>query len=649
MRGDPDSSGMAALIAVLIPAVAVAALGCAAQRAAAEPAQGEDLTRLSLADLANVQVTSVLKSPEPLSQAAASVFVITHDAIVRSGVSTLIGALRLAPNLLVTQYGSNNFVIAARGFGGNPSAQNFSNKLLVLIDGRSVYSPLYSGIYLDTLDVVMDDIERIEVISGPGATLWGANAMNGVINIITRTAYLTDDALLRADAGNQVRLLSARYGDKISDETSFRVYGKGFWRDTEKLADGSDANDGWGKGQAGFRLDRSGDRDRLTLQGDVYRGTENQPATGDLLVAGGNALVHWQHLSERSTVDLKAYADQTERVGPIGDGAFVLHTYDLELQQTLTAGSRQTLVWGAGERLNSYGITDTATLLFSPPQRSLSLANVFAQDTLSIGRSFKFTAGLKLEDDPYTGWSTLPDARMSFTLSDGSVLWGAASRAIRSATPFDHDVIEKLGTVEFLTGNAGFSPERVSAYEAGYRSRPASNFSLSVSAFFNVYDDLRSIEARSATVLLPLQWGNMMRGDTWGVEAWANWQVNDWWVLSPGLTALHESLSYKPGASQLLGIAEAGDDPSTHGVIRSSMNLGRRVTLDLALRYVGALPDPALRAYTEMDGRVAWQAGRELELALSGSNLLHPSHEEFPAPAGERIGRSVLVEALWRH
>ncbi len=615
-----------------------------AQGVPADPAQ-PDLTRLSLADLSNVEVTSVLKSPEPLSQAAASIFVITHEAIMRSGATTIAGALRLAPNLLVTQYGSNNISVSARGFGGNPVAQNFSNKLLILVDGRSVYSPLFSGVYLDTLDVVMDDVDRIEVISGPGATLWGANAMNGVINIITRTAYLTDDTLVRADAGNQVRLASVRFGDRADDETSYRVYGKAFWRDTDRLADGASANDGWGKGQAGFRMDHSSERDSFTLQGDVYRGTEHQEATDDLLVVGANALVHWQHRNDWSNIDFKAFADQSERIGPIGSGAFVLHTYDAEFQQTVGLGAHS-FVWGAGERLNSYDITNTA-LIFSPASRNLTLGNIFAQDTLSLG-SLKITAGVKFEDDPYTGFSTLPDLRLSWSLPDGTVLWGAASRAIRAVTPFDHDVIEKLGDLVYLTGDSSFAPERVSAYEVGYRSRPAGNFSLSVAGFYNVYDDLRSIEATPVT-FVPLRWGDLLRGDTYGIEAWANWQITDWWVLSPGLTSMRELLSYKPGSSQILGLSEVTDDPGGHGVLRSSMNLGRNVTFDLALRYIASLPQPALAAYTEMDARVAWQVNKYLEVGLIGSNLLHPRHLEFAPPNGEEITRSVLAEALWRY
>jgi len=614
-----------------------------------DPTQIEDLTRLSLSDLANVQVTSVLKSPEALSQAAASIYVITHEAIVRSGVNSLAGALRLAPNLLVTQYGASSYIVSARGFGGNPVAQNFSNKLLLLIDGRSVYSPLFSGIYLDSLDVVVDDIDRIEVISGPGATLWGANAMNGVINIITRTAYLSDGTLVRADAGNEQRALTARYGGKTSDETSYRVYLKGSDRSAEELPDGASADDAWGKAQAGFRIDRATERDRFTLQGDAYRGTENQQGEGDLRITGANVVAHWQHHGEGADTDLKAYVDQSERIGPIGGGAFVLHTYDVEFQQSAAAGSTQALVWGAGERVNSYGITDTATLLFVPAARQLSLANVFGQDTIALGQSLKLTGGVKFEDDPYTGWATLPDGRLSWTLHDGSVIWGAASRAIRAATPFDREVVEKLGTVVYLTGDPDFLPERVSAYELGYRSRPASNFSLSVAGFYNVYDDLRTIETASSSVFLPLVWGNQMRGDTYCVEAWANWQIADWWLVSSGVTAMRKLLSFKPGASGLLGLAEAADDPNGHASLRSSMNFGSRLTFDAVVRYVGSLPDPALRAYAEMDARIAWQAGKFLELSLGGANLLHARHYEFPAPNGAAISRSVVAEALWRN
>ncbi len=313
----------------------------------------------------------------------------------------------------------------------------------------------------------------------------------------------------------------------------------------------------------------------------------------------------------------------------------------------MALGSSQSAVWGAGERLNNYAITDAAALLFRPSSRALTLGDVFAEDTASIGKALQLTLGVKLEDDPYSGWAVLPDARASWYVTDQSMLWAAGSRSIRSPTPFDVDVVEKAGATVFLTGNSGFRPERVSAYEVGYRQQLSSIATLSVSSFYDYYDDLRTVEFGPTPPFLPLHWGNSMQGHTYGVEAWADVQVASWWRLSPGVRTLHKDLSFSAGASGLLGLAQAGDDPSVQASLKSSMNLGRALAFDTVLRYVGALPDPALPAYVELDARIAWQAVKGLELALAGRNLLHARQFEYPAPAGEQILRGAFAQARW--
>ncbi len=600
---------------------------------------------MSLADLAKIKVTSVSKTSEILQRAPAAIYVISHDDIERSGVTSVPEALRLAPNLLVTQTSSSAYVISARGFSGNPTSQNFSNKLLILIDGRSVYTPLYSGIYANTLDVMLEDIDRIEVISGVGATLWGANAMNGVINIITRSSYLTQGSFIDAAGGEQEQLGGARYGGRINSDTTFRVYGFGFYRDAMELADGSSAHDGWSKGQAGFRADWTTEHDTLTVQGDFYRGTENVLDNSDGSLLGANLVTRYQHHGDIVDTQAQAYIDQTQQFGPPGGTAFVVHTYDFELQQTIAAGSRNRIVWGGGERRYRYGITNTPTFLFEPQNRDLTLGNVFVQDTIALTNTLSAVWGIKLEDDPFSGWTPLPDARLSWSITDHAAIWAAASRAIRSPTPFDTEVIEKLGTVTFLAANAQFRPEEVRTYELGSRLQPSADLSLTVAAFYNVYDDLRTIEPDSATGFLPLYWGNSMRGDTYGVDAWANWQPTNWWRLSPGLSWVRERLSFRPGASELLGVAQAADDPSSHASLASSMNFPHRLSFDATFRYVGALPGPALPHYYDLDARLGWQASATLALSIRGSNLLHARHFELPATAGEQITRSVIAEA----
>jgi iron complex outermembrane receptor protein len=638
--------------ASLPPVLVVAAVLAAAMRcgwAAPQPANpSEELGGMSLEELANVQVTSVSKSVEPLRTAPAAIYVITHDDIMRSGATSIPEALRLAPNLQVTQLSASDYVVSARGFGGSPAAQNFSDKLLVLIDGRSVYSPLYSGVYLDAQDVMLEDVDRIEVISGPGATLWGANAMNGVINIITRPAEATGGTLVSAAAGTMERNAAARYGGRLDDDTAYRFYGMGFHREALELPSGASASDAWSKGQAGFRIDRNATDDTTTVQGDLYRATENQLQQADVMIDGANLLGRWQHrFSAQSELQVQAYYDLTERFSPTGDGAFVLRTYDLEVQQSIALGSSHRLVWGAGERINDYDITSTTTLLFVPPARALTLGNVFAQDTIALTRALSATVGMKMEDDPYSGWSALPDARLAWALDDINQLWAAGSRAIRSPTPFDVDVVEKVGPTVFLTGYPQFQPEKVWAYEVGYRAQPSPVLSFSVSAFYNVYDDLRTIEPDSSTTFIPLHWGNLMAGDTYGLELWGNYQVADWWRLSPGFSTVHKRLHFQPGASGVLGLSQAGDDPTGHASLTSSMDLGRNVTFDASLRYVSTLPDPALPGYYNMNARVGWHALSRLELSVTGSNLLNARHLEFPAPYGEDISRSVIAQVQW--
>ncbi|HEY4773157.1 MAG TPA: TonB-dependent receptor [Steroidobacteraceae bacterium] len=642
-----------------LPSLAITAVLCALTSvvcAQMPDSAAEGLQRLSLEELANVEVTSASKSSQPLSEAPAALYVITHDEIVRSGVQSIPEALRLAPNLQVMQLTANDYVVTARGLSGDPQAQSFSNKLLVLIDGRSVYTPLFSGVYFDAQDVLLDDVDRIEVISGPGATLWGANAMNGVINIITRAAGETQGVLVATGGGNLEKNFNARYGGALNDATQYRFYTKLTDDNALELPNGTSAHDAWSKAQGGFRLDWAQGADAATLQGDVYRATENQLGADDVAIAGANALARWQHTTDGSQLQLQAYVDQTQRRAPIGGDAFVLHTYDVEIQDSVSAGANQRVVFGAGERINSYGITNSASLLFIPPSRGLSLSDIFAQDTISLGRPLKLTIGLKLEDDPYWGWTPLPDVRLAWNLADRSLLWAAVSKAIRSPTPFDDDVVEKSAGSVALTGDPNFEPERLTAYEFGYRGEPTKLVSLSVSAFYNVYDDLRSIEPSPVTGFFPLRWGNGMQGDTYGLEAWSSLEITDWWRIGPGVRWQHEHLWFKPGASGLLGVVQAGDDPSTQASLRSSMDLGRSMTFDATLAHVAGQPSPlapgspGAPGYYDLTARFAWQVSRAVNLSLSGFNLTQAHHIEFALPYGEEISRSFIAEArvyLW--
>lgn len=614
----------------------------------------DQLKSLSIEELANVDVTSVTKSTEALSGAPGSIFVISHDDIARAGVTTLPEALRLAPNLQVARRGAADWVITARGLSGSAQAQNFPNKLLVLIDGRSVYTPLYSGVYWDMQDVVLADVERIEVISGPGATLWGANAVNGVINITTRKSSATQGLLVDIAAGDREQGGTLRYGGMLGPDASYRVYATAMRDDAFDAVAGGSALDDWRRAQAGFRGDWAPSAgDDLRLQGDAYAGTTGHPGDGER-IAGRNLTASWRHLTGAGSGDaagpgtgdslqVQLYYDRTMRADA-SSGRFALDTYDLDVQHEFAWGRGQQIVWGGGARVSHYDIESIGGLSFAPPRRTLFLGNAFVQDSVAIGKRATLILGVKAEDDPYSGVSLLPSIRGSIDLGAGTTVWGAVSRAIRSPTPFDRDVVERVGAVTFLIGDQDFRTEKLTAYEAGLRGRIDGAVTYSIAGFYNVYDDLRSIEPTPAS-FLPLRWGNMLNARTWGIEASAVIKPVSWWRLTAGYTYLHENFGFDAGASQLLGTAQLGDDPSHQASLRSAVDIGP-VTVDGAVRHVGERPDPVVPAYTEADLRIGWRAARRLSLSISGNNLLHAGHVEYAG--GELVPRSVLIGVRWQ-
>jgi len=607
-----------------------------------------DLRAFSIEELAQIEITSVSKSPERLAEAPAAIYVITQEDAERSGATSIPEILRLAPNLHVSQQSPSKYIVAARGFSGSPAAQNLPNKLLVLIDGRSVYTPLYSGVYWDMQDVMFDDLDRVEVISGPGATLWGANAVNGVINITTRSSADTQGGVVSLGAGNLERNGALRYGGRISDDLTYRFYAKSFVRDELESPAGVDAHDTFRKTQGGFRMDWSPESDLITLQGDIYSGTEEQLGAPGERISGGNILGRWSRtFTDGSKLQIQAYYDQTERRSINATPGYILHTYDIEAQYSFALNDWNNVVVGAGDRINEFKIVNAvspvSSLLFVPRNRTLNLSNFFIEDRISLSDSFKVIAGIKIEGEPYTGVEFMPSLKLAWTPNDSHMLWAAVSRAVRSPTPFDRDVVELLGPTTFLTGSTDFQPEKLIAYELGYRGQLSSRLSLSVSTFLNVYDDLRSIEMTPVTVL-PLYWGNEMKGEVYGVEVWGSFQATDWWRLSASFNLQEENLRFKTGASGLLGTAQAGNDPTHRMMLQSAMQLSEDVALNLDLRRVGPLPDPHVPAYTELNARIGWAITDNLEIAASGYNLLHKHHQEFNYPDADRIPRSFFIE-----
>jgi iron complex outermembrane receptor protein len=610
----------------------------------------ENLRGMSIDQLATLDVSSVTKTNEVLSDAPAAIYVITHDQILRSGAQTLPEILRLAPNLQVYQTSASNYIVTARGFSGNSADQAFSNKLLVLIDGRSVYTPLYSGVYWDMQDVLPADIERIEVISGPGATLWGANAVNGVINIITRKAKDTQGGLLDISAGNLEQSVALRYGGTLSDDLAYRFYVRDYFGDDTETPSGNNAHDHWSRPEGGFRFDWTPSAsDSVTFQGDDFAGSEAQPGAPNEDISGRNLTAHWTHdFADGSSLQFLTYYDREARETEDNEGNFWVDTYDFEVQHNFTLNGWNAINWGGGVRVSDYNIHGTASLLFVPAGRALDLSDIFAQDAITIDPSLTAILGLKIEDDPYSGVTPLPSGRLSWKVGDQALVWGAISRAVRSPTPFDEDVLEKSGSTALLTGNPYFVDETLTAYEIGTRVQPVERLSFSISAYYNSYDDLRTIELTPVT-FFPITWGNKLEGYTYGFESWGNYQLFPWWQLSASFNELREHYKFAAGATApSLGYSQIGDDPHETATFRSAVNLTSDINFDWDLRYVSKLPNPVVPAYVEMGASVGWNVSETLRLSLSGFNLLHARHQEFPPSEADAVPRSFSVGLQWR-
>jgi len=603
-----------------------------------------DLSALSIEELANVEITSVSRRPEPLSQAAAAIFVITRDEIVRSGASSLPAALRLAPNLHVAQLNAGTYGISARGFNHSTGT---SNKLQVLIDGRSVYTPLYSGVFWDAQDVLLEDIDRVEVISGPGGTLWGANAVNGVINVVTKSSRDTRGAFMSASVsdGGIERNFNARYGGDIGDHGTYRVYALGAVHRPTVVVAGPNVSDSGDKIQGGFRADWAMAENAFTLQGDIYSGDAEVPPGAAAIpeISGGNISGIWQREWGGTVLETQIYY-ANERRDPSNGIIAEVDTYNLDSQLSFATG-RHALVVGGGYRITRDVFTPgPRTSFLNPADRTLNLGNIFAQGVITLSDALKLTLGMKFEHNSYTGWEYLPNVRLGWQISNASLLWGAISRTVRTPSRFDTDLF-----APGLAGGPNFGTETLTAYEIGYRARPSASLSLSISSYYNVYDDLRTLEATTLAVF-PLVIANGMEGDAYGVEIWANYALTDWWQLSAGYNYLEKELSLRPGSRDVFGVLYAGNDPGYQFSLRSAMNPFPRITFDVSVRAVGALPSPAVPSYVEADARIAWQVSDEAELSLAGFNLLNDHHLEFVNVSVPRreIPRGVKAGLRWR-
>ena len=610
---------------------------------------GDDtLRQLSLEELGRIDVTSASRHAEPVGEAAAAVTVITQDDIRRAGVTTLADALRLVTGLQVARANGQTWSVSARGF-----STAAGNKLVVLIDGRSVYTPLFSGTFWDQQDVVLSDVDRIEVIRGPAGAMWGANAVNGAINIITKRAEDTQGALVHVDAGTPLGQTEFRYGGKSGDAAAYRVYGK--FRNLRPLdfTAGGSGLDSIESGQAGFRFDRDDtpNRNSFTLQGDVYRGAESLSDRPDIDVAGANLLARLVHTTASGGQwQAQLYYDGTYRRVPRQFGEH-RDTADLDLQYRFPAIPHHDLTAGGGLNLTRSDTVPTPVLFFVPQDLTSGLVNVFVQDDVSIVPNvLDVIAGAKAEHNIYTGFEVQPTARVRWRPTTTHMLWASVSRSVRMPTRFDEDLRITSGTpFVVLSGDEAFKSENVVSTEVGYRRMATKYFSYDLSAFVNDYTDLRTLEPTPPSGF-PLVISNKMTARTSGLEADVELAPAPSWRLHAGYALLSERFRFVDGSLDSTQGANEHDDPRHQFWLRSFLDLPSRMELDAVLRAVASLPNPpVVPGYTELTLRLGWGHGGPLELAIVGDNLLHASHREFQlgGPA-ESITRSVLAQVTWR-
>ncbi len=613
-----------------------------------------DLARLSLEELGNIIVTSVSRKAEPLSDAAASIYVITRDDIRRSGATSLAEALRLAPNLEVAQVNASTYAISARGFNSNGA-----NKLLVLIDGRTVYSPLFSGVFWDVQDLILEDVERIEVVSGPGGTLWGVNAVNGVINVITRSAQDTHGGLLTSGIGNGEQGSAVRYGGATDGGINYRVYAKTFDRDHTVTANGGPVDDGWHQSQAGFRADWSRPGDRVTIQGDAYYGAEAQPAPGDIevsgvniprgpvLTSGENLTAHWDHILEGgSQLNVLSYLDRTSRnVDPTY--ADTLDIFDVQIMQSFAPLGTHNANWGAEYRRGDDNVVSGRYFAFLPANLKQTWASLFAQDEMALTPTLKLTGGVRLERNDYTGNEFLPNLRLAWKTSDTGLLWSALSRTVRAPSRLDRDAYVPASPPFQLAGGPQFISEVARVFEIGYRGQVTGSLTYSATMYYSDYDHLRSatLGPSGRNVVL----ANGMEGRTEGVEMWGNYQAAPIWRLSAGFSALRENLQFYPNSGLQFPQIYQGSDPAQWWSLRSSFDLPAQTELDVTVRHVAALSNPVVPAYSVASARLGWNPRRNLEFSVVAQNLIGSAHGEFSDVAYRtEFERSVFVKFVGR-
>lgn len=622
-------------------------------------AQNIDLLQLSLEELGTIKITTVSRKSESLSSAAAAAYVITQDDLRRSGATSLPEALRMAPGLDVARANSRQWAISSRGFN-----DLFANKLLVLIDGRTIYTPMFSGVFWEDTDPLLEDVDRIEVIRGPGATLWGANAVNGVINVITKNARQTQGTLLSGGGGIEERGFgSMRYGGQLATNVYYRVYGKYSDHDDFTLSNGNGAEDNWWSSQWGTRIDwEPSDNNRLSLQGDYYFGDWNSLIRRHSFSPpgmftdhlrdkseGGNLLGRWTHeISSESELSIQLYYDRTDR--GFGITREIRDTFDLDVQHRFPLGERQEIVWGASYRFSADDISQSADFSMDRPSVGLQLFGSFVQDEITlVPDRLHFTAGTKVEHNDFTGFEVQPSGRLAWTPDDHHTLWAAVSRAVRTPSRAERGARFysdpppsvpplPLPTLIPASGNPNFDSEELIAYELGYRAMLHPKLSFDLAAFYNNYDrlynvvqlpvDVRFTPTAQPYLALPVTDNNALYGESYGGELTATWQPLDNWRLRANYTFLQINLHTRGGIPSFTEESE-GDSPQHQLALWSDFDLGRRVEWSVGVHHVDSLPSQRVAAYTELEMRLGWHITPNCEISLVGRDLLHAHHQEF--------------------
>lgn len=626
---------------LLLVALVFSSLPSSAQSQAAGTPQSP-WKQLSIEELLDIDVTTAARRPDSIRRAAAAVQVLTGEDLHRAGIRYLSEALRLADAFYVGRFDGRTWVVNTRGL-----SINGANKLQVMIDGRTIYSPLFSGIFWDAQDVLIDDVERIEIIRGPGASLWGANAVHGTVNVITRRAADTQGTLLTLGSGNEeLAIGDVRYGGRTPNGGAYRLYAKYGYRDAQVLVDGGSAHDPMRRGQMGGRFDWEPTASTdATLQGDAYVGRLGLIDSTDTSISGGNVLGRWGRKTPRSSTQVTAFYDVVQRHVPDQFGE-VHHTFDLDAQETLAVKDVHSLVWGGGYRVTSDRTEETPVLFFEPANRTTHLFNVFVQDEIRLGRKGWFTTlGTKLEHNSYSGWELQPTARIRLTKPRATV-WGAISRAVRMPTRFDSDIRVTLRQpVVVITGSPLFDPEQLVAYEAGFRTQVSSELTFDVSVYHDDYKRLRSQELVPGA---PVTLGNTIEGEINGIELGATWEPSDMLRFHGATSFLHKSLDRSPGSQDVSG--GEGNDACCLARLQIFADLREDLRLTGLARYIAELPSPQLAGYAEADLTLQWAVRKGIELSFVGQNLLHDSHPEFTSgqPLLEAYERSFFVTVTFR-